>query len=61
MDVDSNLRDWVRTLARPPEDGRSRKGDLSEDAAGNLVQIAGDGALRAALIEIGRADPDLAD
>ena len=59
--VDTALRDWLRTLARPPEDGGSHRGDLSEDAARYLVQIAGDGALKAALTEIGRADPDLAD
>lgn len=60
--VDRDLRDWLRGLAAPPSkaQGRDDRRELSRAGAEYLERIATDGTLKAALTEIGAAEPELA-
>lgn len=60
--VDSELRDWLRSLAVTGAGAGPRAHDalLSAAAADYLERIAADGTLKAALNEIGAAEPELA-
>ena len=61
-DVDRELRDWLRSLAVTGEGATTpaRGAVLSDAAADHLERISRDGTLKAALDELGAAEPDLA-
>jgi hypothetical protein len=60
--VDRELRDWLRGLGEPrvAAAGVDAAAPLSPEGADYLVGIVLDGTLRAALDELGAADPELA-
>lgn len=58
--MDSEWRDWLRSLGAPPADGADVDTDLSPEATDHLVQITVDGTLKDALDQIGASEPDLA-
>jgi hypothetical protein len=60
--MDTELRDWLRTLAATPSAGPGRRDDetLTGEGAEFLVAISRDGTLKSILTELGAADPELA-
>jgi hypothetical protein len=61
VEMDRELRDWLRGLAVPTAAaGRTEPEPLSDAGAEYLARIARDGTLKAALAKIAASDPDLA-
>jgi hypothetical protein len=59
VNVNRELRDWLRSLAGPEASG-DKSAQLSLEAADYLERIATDGTLKAALSEIAEGEPELA-